>query len=183
MTKEIKQDLQVWLDFFRDYNGCTFFRPRHAETSLSLNLYTDASPAGAGGVFQDRWFQFAYPQSWATKNITLLELFPIMVALEIFIKEFSNKSLIFHTDNIAISHVLNKQTSKEPSVMVLVRRVVLLCLRHNCRFVSEHVAGVDILPDRLSRFQAGPRLLGEYNMGLEPETIPRHLLLSNFVLD
>ena len=160
------------------------FRPRVAETSQTLNLFTDASPMGAGAVFKHKWLQFAYPPDWASLNITFLELFPILIAVYVFGEEFKNTSVIFHTDNQAIVHVLNTQTSKEKHVMVLIRNLVLVCLARNIKFSSQHVIGItNVLPDRLSRFQVTPSMLREYGMKPLPERIPQHLLPCNFKLD
>ena len=38
-------------------------------------------------------------------------------------------------------HILNKQSSKERSVMILIRHLVLCCLHHNILFRSKHIRG------------------------------------------
>lgn len=66
----------------------------------------------------------------------------------------ANTYLILYTDNSAIVSVLNKQTSKEPLVMILVRKLVLLCLTHNIVVEARHVPGADnSTADALSRLQ------------------------------
>lgn len=53
----------------------------------------------------------------------------------------------FHSDNIAVVEIINKISSKDTSVMCLVRRLVLACLRHNI-FQAEHIPGkINTLPD------------------------------------
>ena len=53
----------------------------------------------------------------------------------------SNKRITIFTDNAALVDVINKQTSKESKVMVLVRHLVLTCLRHNILFRAKHIPG------------------------------------------
>ena len=160
------------------------FRPIVAETSRTLNLYTDASSQGAGAVLGHKWIQFGFPQSWSKFTITFLELFPIMVAVYVLGPSFKGRSVIFHTDNHAIMHVLNKQSSKAKLVMVLVRNLVLMCLALNIILSAQHVAGTtNILPDKLSRFQVTPGLPRQYGMKMLPEPVPSHLLPDNFRLD
>ena len=53
----------------------------------------------------------------------------------------SNKRITSFTDNAALVDVINKQTSKESKVMVLVRHLVLTCLRHNILFRAKHIPG------------------------------------------
>ena len=134
--------------------------------------------------FKHKWFQLKYPPAWAGLNITFLELFPILVAVYVFGEEFQNTTIIFHTDNQAIVHVLNNQTSKEKLVMVLVRNLILVCLARNIKFVAQHVPGItNMLPDRLSHFQETPQLLREYGMKPLPEPVLVHLWLQHFKID
>jgi hypothetical protein len=47
-----------------------------------------------------------------------------------------------------------KQTSKDQTIMKLVRRLVLATLKHNIHFRAKHIPGKhNITADRLSRFQ------------------------------
>lgn len=52
----------------------------------------------------------------------LLELFPIVIAVEMWGHKMSNHKIVFHSDKLATVCVLNKQTSKDLSMMKLVRR-------------------------------------------------------------
>jgi hypothetical protein len=62
--------------------------------------------------------------------------------------------LVLNTDNEALVSVLNNQTSREPLVMILVRRLVLHCLHNRILITAKHVAGVNNgAADALSRFQ------------------------------
>ena len=58
------------------------------------------------------------------------------------------------SDNEADVHVINKQSSKEKTLMKRVRRLVLKSLTHNIFFKAKHIPGkTNILADKLSRFQ------------------------------
>ena len=96
------------------------------------------------------------PQTSAVQNlpITFKELFPIVLAFKIWGPNFSNKCIVLHSDNYAVVHILNKQTSKDTAIMSLVRKFVILCMRYNILTKAEHIPGSrNILPDLLSRFQ------------------------------
>jgi hypothetical protein len=59
-----------------------------------------------------------------------------------------------HYDNIAVVYIINKQTSKDPTIMILVRRLVLPILKFNILFKASHIAGIkNIAADQLSRLQ------------------------------
>ena len=66
------------------------------------------------------------------------ELFPIVLALEIWVENLKNKCVTLHSDNYAVVHIINRQTSKDPDIMVLVRRLVLICMRLNLLVRSVH---------------------------------------------
>ena len=86
--------------------------------------------------------------------VTILELFPSVLATEIWGAIMRNHCIVFFSDNHAVVDIVNKQTSREPKIMVFVRRLVLNCLKYNILFKSKHIS--DILNrecDSLSRLQ------------------------------
>lgn len=48
------------------------------------------------------------------------ELYPIVLAIELWGREMANMSICFNCDNEALVYVLNKHTSSEPKVMFLI---------------------------------------------------------------
>jgi hypothetical protein len=81
-----------------------------------------------------------------------LELFPIVLALETWAEGLHSKRVLFKTDNEALVAIINKQTSKHEDTMILIRRLVLVALKHNIAFKAEHYPGViNCIADALSR--------------------------------
>ena len=81
-------------------------------------------------------------------------MFPIVLALETWGHLIANKCIHFYTDNEAVSEVINKQSSRDETLMKLLRRSVLCTLRRNILFRSIHLPGkINILQDFLSRLQ------------------------------
>lgn len=60
-----------------------------------------------------------------------LELFPIVLALEMWGSQFQNHNILFLTDNEAVVAIINKTSSKDKTIMKLVRRLVISCLQNN----------------------------------------------------
>ena len=58
------------------------------------------------------------------KDITFLELFPVVVALCIWGEHLKIKKIIFNIDNQSVVHIINKKSSKYVRVMSLVRHLV-----------------------------------------------------------
>ena len=101
-----------------------------------------------------QWVYGVWPESWRHYNITALELYPIVAAVGTWGVSWKNRSLCFYTDNESLVYVINRQTSREKTVMTLLRKFVLRCLFFNILFTAKHVAGRDnTLAGKLSRFQ------------------------------
>ena len=64
------------------------------------------------------------------------------------------KRVIVRSDNQAVVAIINKQTSKCPEIMKLVRFFVLQCLKLSLSFSGRYIPGKDNnIADALSRFQ------------------------------
>ncbi|KAM4043794.1 uncharacterized protein ACNLHF_014075 [Anomaloglossus baeobatrachus] len=88
------------------------------------------------------------------RNLALLELFPIVVAVELWGSHFAGRKVCFHCDNQAVVHAINNLSAKSEPVVVYLRHLVLRCLQLNVQVVARHVPGVDNeVADALSRFQ------------------------------
>ena len=183
ITQEVKEDLTVWESFLQNYNGRTFFLDYYWLTNSHLHLYTDAaSTLGFGAIFQNKWLGGAWASQCLRLNITLLELYPIFLALEIWGDQLANKCIQLNTDNMAVTFILNNFTSKDKQIMILVRLLVKNCIKNNILIRARHIRGVDnILPDMISRLQVSKaRKLAPY-LQEHPEKIPEHLLLEKLL--
>ena len=181
MTKEVKDDFLLWLDFLQSYNGKTFFRLDAVHTDEALRLFTDSSGSiGYGAVFGNHWLHGIWPSEWEGFDITFLELYPIVLAAHLWGTRFSNQTVEFHTDNMALVSILNKSSSKKPHIMTLVRALVLAMLKYNFTFYAIHVPGVEnILADALSRQQMERFRESHPSANIFPESIPPHLKPGN----
>lgn len=99
LSREIKYDLQVWLEFLRDFNSELLW-PCAPASNIQLQLYTDtAGSTGFGEFFQGDWCIRAWPSDWVvrglTSNLLLLELFPIIVAAMLWSSRLSTLSIVF----------------------------------------------------------------------------------------
>ena len=155
ITQQVREDLAIWQQFLESYNGKSLLLPDRWLTSPSINLYTDASGTlGYGAVFGPRWFFGPWNEEWRGQSIELLEFYPICLAIQLWGPQLANQCLSFYTDNKGLVSVINNQTSRSFQVMALMRRLVLLCLRHNILFRARHISGVDNnMADFLSRLQ------------------------------
>ena len=184
LNKGTQRDLYTWLSFLENYNGITYFRALKMCDSTAINMVSDASKKGFGACYGKKWLQARYPESWHHHHITILELYPIFVLINIFGHLMKNSNILFHCDNEAVTAIINKQSSKDNTVMQIVRPLILLLVKFNIYLRSQHIPGVlNVLPDKISRFQVTPNLLEYYGMEDNPTHIPIHLLPANFTLD
>lgn len=158
LTKVLKYDLRTWGSFLADFNGSSCF-PEPVVGNKDLQLFTDAAGAyGYGAVFGSAWSVAPWPEHWHSlgfiKNLTLLELFPIVVALELWAPCMKDRRICFWSDNESVVMAVNRLSSSSLLVLALLRRLVLLYLKFNIFFRARHIPGVDnIIADALSRLQ------------------------------
>ena len=161
INKGMKNDLLMWKLFFEQFNGIHVFHDRFWSTNEDVQLFTDSARGeglGFGIYFAGKWVAEEWPEMWHakgyTKDITVLELFPIVVALFIWGSTLKNKKLKFRCDNMSVCHILNKMSSKSEMIMVLLRNLTMKCLQENIVVKAEHVSGANnSITDALSRFQ------------------------------
>lgn len=120
LDKESRADLKAWSIFIDKFNGRAFFPSGVEHTSHSLHLFTDASNLAYGGVFGTKWFYGTFAEHWLDYHISVREFFPIVVAMEMWGATLSNSSIVFHSDNSAVVHIINRNTSKDPNLMKLI---------------------------------------------------------------
>ena len=184
INKDARKDLAAWLLFLDKYNGISVFSDSHWSSSDIIRLYTDSSDQGFAAVFGKQWFQGAWPEDWTVtkgnKNIALLELVPIVLAMDIWGDKLTGKKIIFMCDNQALTYIINKSSSRHPEIMALVRRLVVTCMLKNIYIYSEHIPGYqNVVADRFSRFQNAQAMQFAPFLLKEPVPLPEALLPWN----
>ena len=183
MTGEVKKDLTVWKNFLMNYNYRTFFLDYRFISNTTLHLYTDsAASIGFGGVYGNKWFVGEWSLACRKLNIAILELYPICVALYVWGNCIKNKSVVMHTDNMAVMYILNNHTSKDRQIMILVRFLVFTCMEHNIVIRAEHIRGVDnSIADFISRSKVDAILKKYLHLDRKMTYIPDHITLDKLL--
>ena len=161
VSVEMKEDINMWLYFLDRFNGTCYFDKKIWLTNKQLNLYTDSAGkpnCGAGVFYSGHWVFFPWPELWQTeeimRDITFLELVPIVLALHLFKNELSLKMIMFHTDNQALVTIVNKKSSKSKRVMQLIRPLVLHTMWWGMQVKACHISGrSNCIADAISRQQ------------------------------
>ena len=182
-NKSVKEDLTIWQSFLHTFNGRSFFLHDGWLNSFTLNLYTDASGSlGYGAIFGNFWCYGRWPDNWKSLNITILEFYPIVISVILWGELMRNQRIIFFTDNAALVDIINKTSSRDATIMVFVRRLVLTCLKYNILFRARHVPGIhNELADSLSRLQVSKfKQLAPVGVHSLPTLLPYHLQPQNW---
>lgn len=157
INKTLKNDLKVWEAFLQRYNGRTLCQALERSNS-EISLYTDAAGSqGFGAVYGSQWCAEEWPAQWIQagwcKNLTLLELFPIVVVVELWGSQLKDSKVCFWTDNASVVSCVNSLSASSLPVLALLEHLVLRCLDFNINFRARHVPGVENkIADSLSRF-------------------------------
>ena len=99
--------------------------------SSQLQFFTDAAAScGFGIYFSGRWAQSKWPvqSNAAGRSIAFLELFPIVVSLQLWGESLRNRRALFWSDNTAVVSVINSQSASCSELMKLVRELVVIIL-------------------------------------------------------
>lgn len=184
LSPDCRADLRLWYSFLQRYNGCTLLTKDRFVSSLTLKLYSDAaSTKGFACIHNKSWTFGAFPSLVKHHHINVLELYPIALAVQIFGHHWTNKNICFVCDNLAVVYCLNKQTSRDPTLMKLIRVIVLKALEYNFCFRSTHIASSrNILCDKLSRFQVDEALALAPSLDRIPTPIPLTMSPSRLLL-
>lgn len=158
IAKAIKEDLKVWDEFLIGFNGSMVWQKDFVK-DYDLGPFIDASGAISFGAYlAGHWCASKWHPSWKTtditRNLVLLELFPVVVSIMNWSKIFMNRRAIIHTDNKGILFAINCLSSKSEFVVKLLHFLVLHCMRFNIWFKAKHIPGVtNSIADSLSRLQ------------------------------
>lgn len=178
LNSEARADLKAWYTFIQEYNGRSLFLHEYWISSKQLHLYTDAaSTVGLAAVWGKKWFFAQFPDSWSQLSISLLELIPIVIAVEVWGTNWRNHCVLFHSDNTGAVDIINKQTSKNSQIMIMVRRFVLACMKYNILFHAAHIRGSkNVTADLISRFKLQEAREIYPQLDLLPTNLPETLL-------
>ena len=100
LNKEARADLAAWLNFLSSYNGVSMLLQNSWSSSEHIKLFSDASGSiGFAAVFGGCWFAHSWLPEMQPWHITTMELFPIVLATEIWGPHLANKRVLFKTDN------------------------------------------------------------------------------------
>ena len=174
-------DIQWWQNFFDAFHGTAISASLSRET---VTMETDSSSGGMGAVFQEYWLFV----DWATEDPTLAamhinhkETAAVVLAARRWAPRWEGKKVIVYIDNQAAKRIINKGTTADPGMMVLVRELFWWSVSYD--FVVEAVylqGAANLFADTVSRLHSNNWLL---QWALLSQVALNHWQVDQFAFD
>ena len=169
LNEDFKMDLKWWIRFSDTFNGKCRIIP---STLPNRSVYSDSSLSGFGALHGLDWLagEFSvYPgptlSTWlghhfvraedegcCTDNINVLELWPIVMAIDRWKESWRDQTIIFVTDNTQVMAALNTGRSKNKTMMRWLRRIFWESIQFNFDIQAVYVnTKFNTICDGLSR--------------------------------
>ena len=153
LTTEFKSDLAWWQCFIDCWNGLGMMRSVSADWSPNISFATDASGSwGCGACWDTRWLQCPWNGAWHDKGIAAKELLPILLAVAVWGQFWQGDQVLVHSDNMSVVNIIAANTSKDKTIMHLLRGLHFICAFYNINLRATHIQGVrNLSVDAISR--------------------------------
>jgi hypothetical protein len=151
LNSHAQADILWWQLFIHSWNGISILPP----SSPSLSVISDASGSWGCGAFvkqSGEWLVVAWPAAWASTNIAVKELLPIVLAAAIWGRKWAGHHVHFMSDNTAVVAALTSRKARHPNLVHLLRCMFFFQAIYNFEHSASHIAGkYNTAADALSR--------------------------------
>lgn len=95
LNKEFHLDLIWWLDFFRSWDGSSFFLSPQWAPLPDFQVSSDAAGTlGHGAIFEREWFAGAWSSAQMPMSMAYKELFPVVVSASLWGSQWSYRCVL-----------------------------------------------------------------------------------------
>ena len=179
LNRGIWADIQWWQLFAELWNGTSLCPVGAPDVVMVSNA---SGSWGCGAFTETRWFQVQWPENCRGQSITFKELFPIVLALVVWGRQWRGSHLHCRCDNQAVVHTLASRYSHNSNVMHLLRCMFFLEACYDSHISASHIVGADNgLADALSHNNTVSFFLQA--PGMEPHPTPLPLMALDLLLD
>ena len=150
---EAKKDIHWWAKFIKEYNGVSIIW-LNSLPEIDNQMATDANLTGYGGISGQEYFKGTFPRQLQGKNIAILELWAVLIAIKTWKHKFKGTYFWIHVDNEAVATILNTGASKDTHLQALLREIAYIAATYQFVIKAKHIMGVtNRIPDWLSRWK------------------------------
>ena len=118
LEEGFRADILWWCSYIESWNGISIF----PSSVKGPSLFFDASGSWGAGAFislDHTWFQFKWPDLWASTNIAAKELVPIVIAIALWGHRCAQSKVTFYSDNLAVVHCFESRSAKDCTLACL----------------------------------------------------------------
>ena len=153
LNLEFRSDLCWWHTFLTQWNGLSLLHWDDQDWTPNYIIQTDASGTwGCGSFWMGNWFQWAWPPQWTDINIMVKELVPIVLSCAVWGKQLAGHRVLFECDNSSVVAAVNRQSTKAPESMRLLRCLWFFVAYFDLDVKCRHIPGANnCTADHLSR--------------------------------
>ena len=181
ISLEARKDIAWWARLIQQYNGISLMWLIKEPTADEV-IQTDACLKGYGGLCKHKYFRGRFPEAVRNKNIAILEMWAVMVALKIWASELRGKYFWIQVDNEAVATVLNTGSSREPELQNALQEIALIAATNQFVLKARYIPGVDNrIPDWLSRWHEMPARK-QFRQYAHDKSL-KHIRISNKLLN
>ena len=145
VTREMCLDLSIWHTFINQPQVfCSpFLDFQHDIDAQELDWYSDVSgKIGFGVVHRTKYMHGLWDCGFLSRckpSIEYLELYEVVTACLAWLNPYANKRIILFCDNQSVLSMINNTTSSCKQCMVLIRILVLHCMKLNICVFARYV--------------------------------------------
>lgn len=171
LNSDFRLDIKWWLDFAATFNGRARIIPS-AEPAVAV--YSDASLSGFGATHGNDWLAGTFTGSrtnyakWlghhyagsqdggcVTTNINVLEMWPVLKAVERWGHLWTDRTVVMVTDNTQVKAALNTGRSVNGTTMGWLREIFWSSITNNFEIQAVYINTLDnVVCDSLSRLDS-----------------------------
>ena len=153
LNSSVRSDISMWSVLLEGWNGVSLMQ-KPLLSGPELKFFTDASFSGFGAFFDGRWFSSPWPRVIDSANIAVLELFAVFASIVTWGDVLANRQILIFSDNDAIVQAFTFGSSRNKSIMLLLRKIFFVCFEFNISLRLCHLPGSsNVFADLLSRLQ------------------------------
>ena len=174
LRSEFHSDLAWWDCFMEGWNGKSMMEVHLHHRASDYAFSTDASGNwGCGAQWNERWIQCPWLAYWSDKCIAIKEMLPIVLACAIWGPHWRHKSVQVSCDNMSVVNVIRANTSRDQTIMHLLRCLHFFTAHFDIKLKAVHVAGaINTAADAISRNLMQVFFREVPNAQLQPEPVP-----------
>ena len=136
IDNDFQRDLNWFNTFLPVFNGVSFFQYISSKT-----VQLDACPSGLGAIYDLQVYAMALPASSLDRNIALIEMINILVALIIWHSSWAGRKVLIKCDNQSVVSVLNNGMARYQTLAKYARNIFMRASACNINLTVVHVVG------------------------------------------